>query len=87
MRATDNNNYIESKSLLDRAKSKGVAYDHVDWEQLQGYDLVYEDRVRRLDRMIGKTYTSEEMDRWDVEEEKYQSQYDEWVLSNPGFER
>jgi len=74
MRTTNNNNYIESKSLLDKVKSKGLAYDDIDWDELQGSDLTYEDRERRLDRQIGHTYTEDEMD---VMEERYEMQRQE----------
>ena len=80
MRTTQNNNYIESKALIERAKNKGVAYDHVDWDQLQGKDLTYGDRVRRLDRQIGKTYTDEEFYS-PAYEEKYEKMYKHWAAS------
>jgi len=80
MRTTQNNNYIESKALMERAKNKGVAYDHVDWDQLQGKDLTYGDRVRRLDQQIGKTYTDEELYSPDYEE-KYEKMYEQWAAS------
>jgi len=80
MGATQNNNYIESKALIERAKNKGVAYDHVDWDQLQGKDLTYGDRVRRLDGQIGKTYTDEEFYS-PAYEEKYEKMYEQWAAS------
>jgi len=75
MKATENNNYIECNALRERALKKGVAYDEVDWDELQGADLVYEDRVRRLDRQVGKTYTDEE---FELEQEKYVQMGEEW---------
>jgi len=78
MKTMDCNNYIESKALMERAKNKGVAYDHVDWDQLQGKDLTYDDRVRRLDGQIGKTYTDEELYS-PAYEEKYNEMYERWA--------
>ncbi len=78
MRTTQNKNYIESRALIKRAKSKGVPYDLVDWDRLQGADLTYGDRVRRLDRQIGKTYTDEEFYSPDYEK-KYNEMYEHWA--------
>jgi len=75
MKATENNNYIECNALRERALKKGVAYDEVNWDELQGADLVYDDRVRRLDRQVGKTYTDEE---FELEQEKYAQMGEEW---------
>lgn len=78
MRATDNNNYIECNALRERAKNNDVAYDEVNWDAMQGSDLTYDDRVRRLDNQIGKTHTDEEMYHGH-EEEKYAQQQEEWL--------
>jgi len=78
MKTTQNDNYIESKALIERAKNKGVAYDHVDWNQLQGADLTYGDRVRRLNQQVGKTYTDEEFYS-PIHEEKYNEMYEQWA--------
>ena len=80
MKTTDCNNYIEAKALVERAKNKGVDYDKVDWDQLQGKDLTYGDRVRRLDQQIGKTYTDEEFYSPHYEE-KYEKMYKHWAAS------
>jgi len=77
MRVTENNSYVECNALRERAKNNGFAYDEIDWDQLQGSDLVYEDRVRRLDKQVGKTYTDEELYHGH-EEEKYAQQQEEW---------
>jgi len=77
MKATDNNNYIESDALRERALNNGVSYDEVDWDQLEGSDLTYEARVRRLDEQIGKTHTDEEFYHGH-EEERYAQQQEEW---------
>ena len=78
MRQTDNNNYIESKNLLDKVESKGLAYDEVDWDELEGSDLTYDDRVRRLDQQIGHTYTEDESEHL---EEKYEMMREESLES------
>lgn len=44
--------------LVQRAKNAGVAYDLIDWDQLQGADLSYWEKVDKLEDLIGKTYTS-----------------------------
>lgn len=80
MKATDNNNYIECNALRERALNNGVDYDRVDWDRLQGADLTYNDRVRRLDRLVGKTYTNEELSS-SLEEEKYNEMYKDWAAS------
>lgn len=49
-------NYIEAQGLLQRCHRKGITYDEVNWDRLQGKDLSYRDRVDRLDKQIGKTY-------------------------------
>jgi len=78
MRTIQNNNYVESKALIERAKSKGVPYDLVDWDRLQGADLTYGNRVCRLEQQIGKTYTAEEFYSPQYEE-KYEKMYEQWA--------
>jgi chromosome segregation ATPase len=78
MKTTQNNNYVESRALIERAKNKGIAYDRVDWDQLQGADLTYGDRVRRLDAQIGKTFTDEEFYSPQYGE-KYDQMYEDWA--------
>jgi len=53
---------IQADSLIRRAHLKGWDYDTVDWDQLQGKDLQYDERVGKLEQMIGKTYTEGEYD-------------------------
>ena len=77
MKTTDNNNYVECDALRERAKNNDVDYDHVDWEQMQGKDLTYNDRVRRLDNQIGKTHTDEEAYHGH-EEERYAQMQEDW---------
>ncbi len=51
---------VQADALIRRVKSKGVAYDTVDWERLQGKDLTFDGRVRRLTKMVGRTPTKSE---------------------------
>ncbi len=51
---------VQADALIRRAKSKGVAYDTVDWDRLQGKDLTFAGRVRRLTKMVGRTPTKSE---------------------------
>jgi hypothetical protein len=73
---------IEADALINRAAAKGWDYDTVDWDQLQGRDLSYADRLERLERMVGATTTSkgaygyEDID-WAIE--KYEEEYAEWL--------
>jgi len=47
--------YFQARGLWKRAKEKGFDYDTVDWDQLQGKDLTYKDRIETLEQMVGKT--------------------------------
>ena len=49
--------YFQSKGLRTRAKKKGIDYDLIDWDRMQGKDLTYDDRLQRLEKMVGKTTT------------------------------
>ncbi len=51
---------VAADALIRRARSKGVAYDKVNWENLQGKDLTFAGRTRRLNRMVGRTATQRE---------------------------
>lgn len=53
-------NAIQADSLIRRAHLKGWDYDTVDWDQLQGKDLQYDERLGKLEQMVGKTYTEGE---------------------------
>jgi len=78
MDRTENNNYVESKNLLDKVETKGLAYDDVDWDELQGSDLTYDERVRRLDKQIGHTYTGDEVRHM---EERYEMMHEDYLES------
>lgn len=64
---------IQADALIRRAHSKGWDYDTVDWDQIQGKDLQYDERLGKLEHMVGKTYTEgefetvvqSEKERWD----------------------
>ncbi len=46
---------FEADALIQRAKRAGHSYDEVDWDQLQGEDLEYGERVDKLDRQLHTT--------------------------------
>ena len=54
---------VQADALIRRAKSKGVAWDRVNWDRLQGKDLTFAGRVRRLTKMVGRTATKSEAAR------------------------
>ncbi len=51
---------IEADGLIIRARAKGYDWDVIDWDRLQGKDLAYDERVDRLQQMVGHTYTEKE---------------------------
>lgn len=51
---------VEADGLIQRAKSKGYDYDEVDWDELQGKDLEYSERVEKLEKQVGTTRTRRE---------------------------
>lgn len=51
---------VEADGLIRRAKSKGYDYDEVDWDELQGKDLEYSERVEKLEKQVGDTRTRKE---------------------------
>lgn len=55
---TTRSNYSQARGLLKRAESKGVSWDLIDWDRLQGRDLSYNAKVKRLEGMIGQTHTT-----------------------------
>lgn len=62
---------IESDALIKRAESKGHDYDTYNWDRIQGKDLSYGERVRKMESGIGKTTTpSQEM--YDVMQDEAQ---------------
>jgi len=78
MKTMECNNYIEANALVERVRNKGIDPDKVDWDRIQGKDLVYEDRVRKLEKMVGKTYTDEEFYSSSYER-KYDEMYKDWA--------
>jgi hypothetical protein len=55
---------IQADALNQRAKRAGQSYDTVDWDQVQGKDLTYPERVGKLDQTVGRrTRTKGEADR------------------------
>lgn len=64
-------NPIEADGLIRRARNNGCDYDLVDWDQLQGRDLQYDERVGKLEQMIGRTYLEGEYEQVLVSEEEH----------------
>lgn len=56
-------NAIQGDALIRRARGIGWDYDVVDWDQIQGKDLQYDERVGKLEQMIGKTYLEAEYEQ------------------------
>lgn len=54
---------MEADKLIQRARSKGWTYEDVNWDALQGKDLSYEGRVRRLQKQVGRTTTARDETR------------------------
>lgn len=72
---------ITADALIHRAERKGWDYDTVNWDELQGADLGFPDRVAVLERQTGETYTVEEKHGeidWQIE--KLEDEYQAWVL-------
>ncbi len=51
---------VQADRLIARAKRKGWEWDEVDWDQLAGKDLSFQERVGRLEEQLGPTTTGEE---------------------------
>ncbi len=51
---------VQADRLIARAKRKGWEWDEVDWDQLSGKDLSFQERVGRLEEQLGPTTTGEE---------------------------
>jgi hypothetical protein len=77
---------IQADALNQRAKRAGRDYDQVDFDQLQGKDLTYSERVSKLDQQLGvSTRTKGEAGRsskhfeqtvakWEADPEAYQGE-------------
>lgn len=64
-------NPIEADALIRRARSNGYDYDIVDWDQLQGKDLQFDERIGKLEHMVGKTYLETEYEQVMKAQEEY----------------
>jgi len=63
---------IQGDALIRRARSNGYDYDVVDWDRLQGKDLQFDERVGKLEHMIGRTYLEGEYEQvMKAEEERW----------------
>lgn len=63
---------IQADALIRRARGNGYDYDVVDWDQLQGKDLQFDERIGKLEHMIGTTYLEGER------EQVYRAQEERW---------
>jgi hypothetical protein len=71
---------LEADALIKRAASRGQDYDTMDWDAVQGRDLIYSERVDKMDAMIGETSVpSRELQDIRALEEKYLWEYESWV--------
>ena len=77
---------IQADAMIQRAKRSGKSYDEVDWDQAQGRDLTYSERVDKLDTAIGThtrtkgelSHSSKDVDdlisKWEQDPETYQGE-------------
>ena len=68
---TTNSSFLQAKALRSLAHQKGLNYDEVDWDQIQGRDLTHSEKKQKLSKLLGSTkgqgyYTAMQHDR-DVE--------------------
>jgi len=56
-------NPIEADALIRRARNNGYDYDVVDWDTLQGKDLQFDERIGKLEHMVGRTYLEGEYEQ------------------------
>lgn len=63
---------IQADALIRRARGNGYDYDTVDWDQLQGHDLQFDERVGKLEHMVGRTYLEGE------HEQVLEAQHQQW---------
>jgi hypothetical protein len=63
---------VQADALIRRARGNGYEYDTVDWDQLQGRDLQFDERLGKLEHMVGKTYLEGEY------EQVLESQHQSW---------
>lgn len=71
---TTDSSWAQARGLYYRAKHKGVSYDKVDWDAIQGEDLVYSEKVEKLEKQIGPTEAETPRDIQTREEMFKQSQ-------------
>jgi len=65
---TTNSTFFQAKALRSLAHQKGLNYDEVDWDQIQGRDLTHSEKKQKLSKLLGSTkgmgyYTAMEHDR------------------------
>jgi hypothetical protein len=63
---------VQADALIRRARGNGYEYDTVDWDQLQGHDLQFDERLGKLEHMVGRTYLEGEY------EQVLESQHQQW---------
>jgi hypothetical protein len=74
---------LESDALIKRANSKGHDYDTYNWDRIQGKDLTYGERVRKMESGIGKTTTpSQEYADVQADEQKFKQEMDDYYRRN-----
>jgi hypothetical protein len=77
---------IQADAMNQRAKRAGRSYDEVSWDDVQGKDLTYSERVEKLDAQLGtRTRTKSEVARssktfestvkqWEKDPDRYQEE-------------
>ena len=52
---TTDSPFSHARGMYLRTKRKGIDYQTIDWDSVQCRDLTYNDRLDKLESMIGKT--------------------------------
>jgi len=52
---TTNSTFLQARSLRSLALQKGLSYDEVDWDAIQGGDLTLSEKKQKLSRILGST--------------------------------
>ena len=66
-KATDTD-FMQASGLYFIAKRKGLEADQVDWDTLQGKDLTYREKKRKLVKQLGSTDYSKQYERHHAED-------------------
>jgi hypothetical protein len=68
---------LEADALMQRARGVGKDYDVVNWDEVQGKDLSYHERVAKLDALLN-VKTADHM-KGGYDEKQYLEKMEEWL--------